>query len=692
MGVSRVLPPAEMTSFPTTRTDRILVILVEFEGEGEEKGPLHNEIPKPQPPKTSTLWVSDFAVEHYNDMLFSRDHGALSMANYYLEQSSGRYTVEGKVVGWYKLPHPESYYGADNVSSLARGTDSKNGPVWRVVSDAIRMIPESEIDWDYFDQEDRYDYDGDKNFREPDGYIDHVMLVHAGMGQEAGGGLQGSNALWSHRSIANYVHNGGPLRLGPQKYKQNGGLKVEGTHDLWALDYTLMPENGGPGVFSHEFGHDLGLPDLYDTQPVNGSESSTAFWDIMSQGSWSAGDDQVLGTMPTGFSAWSKMELGWLNFEEVHLDNLTSPKSIILDRASFNGRNKQALKINLPQKRKVVSIAEPTSGQYLFHGGLGNLLDNSLVKIFDLTKVSSATLQFNVFFEIETNYDYAYVEALNDEGQFVSIPGSITTPLNPNSMNLGHGITGQSQGWIHAQFDLTPFVGKRLAIRFRYKTDPDVYGKGFAIDDIRIPEIGYLENVENVTEISKWIMQGFSRLQYGEDVQYSDHYYFAEWRSYFGFDQALGNVYKGMPPGENLPDVEFYKYAPGLVLWYRNLEYREGDNRVGVHPGEGFLLVVDAHSEPLMLTPERPWSTAVQLFDAAFSKENISPFKLTGLNDILHTLSAKANSIFDDSRTYYSELDPDNSVKTPHMGLQIKVAETALDKSLVLLELSKKRR
>ena len=56
-----------------------------------------------------------------------------------------------------------------------------------------------------------------------------------------------------------------------------------GDSGFWIGDYTVEPENGGLGVFAHEYGHDLGLPDYYDT---NGGENGTAFWTLMSSGSW----------------------------------------------------------------------------------------------------------------------------------------------------------------------------------------------------------------------------------------------------------------------------------------------------------------------------------------------------------------------------------------------------------------------
>ena len=686
VGISAILPPAEVLPQPTKTVDRVLVVLVEFGEDDLGSSFDHNQISQPLPPKDTTLWEADFNTQYYQRMLFSREPGFLSMANFYYEQSSGRYTVEGKVVGWFKLPHSAKYYGEDVKVGDNTRHDMKNGSVWKIVSDAI-LATNINIDWNYFDQEDRYDYDHDGNLREPDGYVDHLMVVHAGMGQEAGGGAQGDDAMWSHRFMANYMPGGGFAHVGPKKYSQQGGVKLPGEVDMWALDYTLMPENGGLGVFAHEYGHDLNLPDLYDTAPVNDSQSAVAFWSLMSGGSWTSGENFKLGTMPTHIEAWGKMQLGWLDYEEVSLQNLISPKRILVDRASFQGRNAQGIKINLPPREKRVHVAEPTSGRMLYHGGLGDRLDTGMMRIFDFTHVETTklTLTFNTFYDIEENYDYAYVEVLGEAGKFVSIPGSITTNYNPYRLNLGNGITGRSVSWEKAVFDLTPFIGKAMTLRIRYKTEANDFGTGLAIDDIMIPEIGYYDNAESTS--TTWKLLGFQKLLYGDYVESHEHYYMAEWRSLFGYDQALSRVYKGMPEGEDLPDVEFYKYAPGLVLWYRNLKYREGDNRVGMHPGEGFLLAVDAHPEPRMLTEERPWSTPVQLFDAAFSFKNIFPFELTDLLKQKRIFSAQAQSTFDDALTYYYEEDLDGGVKVPNLGLQLEVLQTSFDGSSALIEI-----
>ena len=181
-----------------------------------------------------------------------------------------------------------------------------------------------------FDVWDRYDLDGDGNFDEPDGFIDHFQIVHAGGDQAAGDPHQGTDAIWSHRWYA-AVQGGGPGGLPgvnaggcvPLEAPANAtcasggipGLIPNNPTGVWVGDYTIQPENGGLGVFAHEYGHDLGLPDLYDTSGnTGGAENSTAFWTLMSAPArTSATAVPTASAMhPTDLGAWEKMQLGWL--------------------------------------------------------------------------------------------------------------------------------------------------------------------------------------------------------------------------------------------------------------------------------------------------------------------------------------------------------------------------------------------
>ena len=154
-----------------------------------------------------------------------------------------------------------------------------------------------------FDKWDRYDYDKDGDFKESDGYIDHYQSVHAGEDESAGAP---SWAIWAHRWAVNQAGRGtdGPT------YNKYGGIQI-GNTGMWIRDYTTEPENGGPGVFAHEYAHDLGLPDLYDT---SGGENGTGFWTLMSSGSWLGHGKGTIGTTPNHMGAWEKLQLGWLDY------------------------------------------------------------------------------------------------------------------------------------------------------------------------------------------------------------------------------------------------------------------------------------------------------------------------------------------------------------------------------------------
>src|SRR5207248_1278876 len=79
--------------------------------------------------------------------------------------------------------------------------------------------------------------------------------------------------------------------------------------------YSIEPEDGQIGVFSHEFGHQLGLPDLYGN-----TGTAVGAFSIMSVGAW-AGVHQP-GDHPTHFDAWCKMRLGFLTPTRITTNHL----------------------------------------------------------------------------------------------------------------------------------------------------------------------------------------------------------------------------------------------------------------------------------------------------------------------------------------------------------------------------------
>jgi len=606
---------------------KMLVLIIEFGGTVPPEpwmGPMHNEIPQPPPPDNTMFWIPDFNTAHYQSMLFDATPGARSMRNYYLEQSYGVFWVEGTVFGWVKiLDHSEWWYGADDP---AGGTDNLNGPVYRIVADAIdaanAQLP-GMIPW--------ADFDTDGN-----GFVDHFALVHAGQGQEAGGGAQGDDSIWSHSSSA------------PPK---------EAAPGIFVSDYTIMPENGNIGVFAHEFGHDIGLPDTYDT--IYSGESNPAFWDLMSSGSW-LGTPNTIDTCPSHISIWGKMALGWVspglgNMKRyTSLSQLVDGKDVLMEQVETTGGIK-AVRIDLPLQTTYMNT--PYSGKYEWWSGKADLIDYKLTRTVDLMGYSTATLTFWTQYEIETGWDFGFVQVSTDSGMtwlsLSDVEGRVTYDHDASAMaeivaNLP-GFTGSSDGWVHETFDLSPYAGSTIMLRFRYMTDWAVTYMGWFLDEIKITADGTTLFYDDVETLAPgWTVEGWTRTTGTRTV---GHYYIMEWRNFVGFDVSLQYAYNWIR--RDLGYAERFSYNPGLLLWYRNFAYT--DNWVGVHPGRGFLLVVDSHPAPIK-TPTGGYTfrTRIQAMDATFSLQRTISNKLTYLGFTKTYPSLQGEPIFDDSHSYYN--------------------------------------
>ena len=166
----------------------------------------------------TTIWRPDFSQKYFQDLYFSRKKDANSVANFYDKQSSGRYTVNGTVTDWVKVRYNEARYGrsngypcADNICNNSRELIKDAVTQWIDDQKAAGKTTEQITkELKQFDEWDRYDYDFDGDFNEPDGYIDHFQIVHAGGDQADGDPWQGEDALWSHRGYAYKNYNSGP--------------------------------------------------------------------------------------------------------------------------------------------------------------------------------------------------------------------------------------------------------------------------------------------------------------------------------------------------------------------------------------------------------------------------------------------------------------------------------------------------
>ena len=211
----------------TTRTDQIFTILVNFGDKtdpraGGAAGPVNNQIAEPDrnwdgsaTDDNSTYWAPNFNRQHYLNMFFGKRRVVPGLLP--ARSPVASYTVAGDVSDWVTVPYNEARYGSndDPRSPTATGTSSGTRRTsWYAAADRGRARPRQQIHElpAQFDNWDRYDFDGDGNFNEPDGYLDHFQVVHAGEGEEAGGGAEGADAIWSHRWYAFSTARARPAR------------------------------------------------------------------------------------------------------------------------------------------------------------------------------------------------------------------------------------------------------------------------------------------------------------------------------------------------------------------------------------------------------------------------------------------------------------------------------------------------
>jgi len=156
------------------------------------------------------------------------------------------------------------------------------------------------------------------------------------------------------------------------------------------------------------------------------------------------------------------------------------------------------------------------SGDYQWWSKRGDEGDATLTRAFDLSELQQATLEVWMWYDLETDYDYAYVEVSVDGGQTWNILGNEhTTTANPSGNSYGPGFTslsgnGDEPRWSQERFDLTPYVGQPVLVRFEVVTDDTVTHPGLCLDDISIPELGYHTDVEAGPD--GWQAEGWVRV------------------------------------------------------------------------------------------------------------------------------------------------------------------------------------
>jgi M6 family metalloprotease-like protein len=261
--------------------------------------------------------AAPFPAAQYQTLLFGTE--PTTMSAYYRDVSQGKLTVTGQVVGWYKAAENDTFYeNAANGEGL---------PFGQLLTFALTKADE-ELDFGQFDNDGP---DGVANSGDDDGKVDTVFFIHPEKGAECDNGTN----IWSHSwhySEPTYGHSG-PFKSNDIRRDINGLplLLANGQPaHIVVDDYTIQPglscaaTAAAPqiieiGVICHEYGHALGLPDLYDRTPQSGADSEgVGNWCLMGGGSY--GGDGEHPNRPARMSGWCKYYLGWATPQVVAAD------------------------------------------------------------------------------------------------------------------------------------------------------------------------------------------------------------------------------------------------------------------------------------------------------------------------------------------------------------------------------------
>ena len=241
-----------MRAFPTTGNRKIPVLVVAYSDRA-----------------MSAISTKTF----YENLLNGATSSDMSMRKYYQDMSNEALNLTIDVLGPYTAPNTLAYYGANT------GSGDSDAHPGELVGYAIDQAEAAGVNFA------PYDNDGD-------GKVDIVMVIHAGRGEESS---SSDNDIWSHAWDLYSAGSGNRYYDG----KTISKYTIQPEYNSTAGDSTI-------GVFCHEFGHVLGLPDMYDTSyETYGAGRFT----LMAGGSWLGATS---GSRPAPLLAWEKRKLGWL--------------------------------------------------------------------------------------------------------------------------------------------------------------------------------------------------------------------------------------------------------------------------------------------------------------------------------------------------------------------------------------------
>ena len=208
---------------------------------------------------------SDF----YNGAGGTNANSTGSVHGYFMYASDSLLDLQFDVYGPYTVSKTMAYYGGNTSSSHNKNVDE-------LIAEAAKLADADGVDFALYDNNN-------------DGKVDNLSVIVAGYNEAEGGP---ANSIWPHYSGVYNSDRYSGKRISKyliiSEYRGSGGK-----------------QQAGIGTYCHEFGHALGLPDLYDTQ--NSSRYTVGTWDIMCSGSYNNN-----GCTPPSYSAFERFAMGWL--------------------------------------------------------------------------------------------------------------------------------------------------------------------------------------------------------------------------------------------------------------------------------------------------------------------------------------------------------------------------------------------
>ncbi len=372
---------SRMGGFPTTGTNDLLMVMANFNN------------------TSTTYGQTDFD----NYMNQANYNGTGSFKDYYFECSYGQLTVNTTVTVWVTVPNTHDYYGPQSN--------------WGEFAYDAVVAAENQAGVDFS----QFDNDGD-------GVVDGVAIIHQGQGQEVSGN---TNDIWSHSwnlSSAGYT----------AAQRTFDGVEVNA--------YTTQPEIADAsnnmasiGVMCHEFGHNLGAPDYYDTDYSTGGQySGTGNWDLMASGAYNGSPSGAVPAHHNVFTKW--YYYGWLTPTE-----LTTGQTVTLN--------------NIETNQEAYYYTTPSTNEYW-------LIENRQLNGFDAYLPGSGMIIYHVDQDnVDANYSsneinithpqYMYpvcASATTDPSSTPSDYGSISSagcpfPGTSNSTEFSDASTPSSTDW-----------------------------------------------------------------------------------------------------------------------------------------------------------------------------------------------------------------------------------------------------